>query len=85
MGLLAGRVAVVTGASRGIGAEMAPCFAGEGAAVVCVARTAREGDHRLAGSLETTVAAIRSAGGDGLAVSADIGVPESCELHPGLG
>ena len=53
MGRLDGKVVVVTGASRGIGAEIARLFAVEGGRVVCAARTLREGDHPLAGSLET--------------------------------
>jgi NAD(P)-dependent dehydrogenase (short-subunit alcohol dehydrogenase family) len=62
MGKLDGKVVVVTGASRGIGADIAQLFAAEGGRIVCAARTLREGEHPLAGSLETTVATIRQAG-----------------------
>ena len=47
----AGRRAVVTGASRGIGAGIAERLAAEGAAVAIVARTLEAHDH-LAGSLQ---------------------------------
>jgi citronellol/citronellal dehydrogenase len=69
----------VTGASRGIGAEIAGLFAAEGGRVICAARTLREGEHPLAGSLETTVAAIRAAGGEARAVTANIAEPDECE------
>src|SRR5437867_5004364 len=79
MGKLDGRVIVVTGASRGIGAEIARLFAAEGGRVICAARTLREGEHQLAGSLETTVEAIREAGGEALAITVNIADPAECE------
>ena len=79
MGKLDGLVAVVTGASRGIGSDIARLFAAEGGKVICAARTLREGDHPLEGSLEKTVQDIRDAGGDATPVAVNISLPEDCE------
>ena len=79
MGKLDGRVTIVTGASRGIGSEIARLFAAEGAKVACAARTLREGDHPLEGSLEKTVNDIREDGGEATPVAVNISLPEDCE------
>ena len=71
-GVLAGQVAVVTGASRGIGEAVARRFAMEGAKVVVSARTVEAEDHYLPGTITDTVNRINAAGGDAIAVRADL-------------
>ncbi len=60
--LLEGRVALITGASRGIGAAIARAFAAEGATLLLCARS--EGVEVLAGELETANRPVRAMRGD---------------------
>ncbi len=78
-GLLAGQVAVVTGASRGIGEYIAKRYAMEGARVVVSARTVESGEHYLPGSINDTVRAIVDAGGEAVAIKSDLAVQADAE------
>jgi NAD(P)-dependent dehydrogenase (short-subunit alcohol dehydrogenase family) len=63
-GKLEGKIAVVTGAGRGIGRAIALTYAREGSAVCCAARTMED--------VESTVEEIERLGGSGLAVRTDV-------------
>jgi 3-oxoacyl-[acyl-carrier protein] reductase len=67
-GKLSGKVAVVTGASKGIGAAIARALAGEGAAVVVNYASSRSGADKV-------VADVENAGGTALAIQADLSQP----------
>ena len=79
MGTLDGKVAIVTGASRGIGAEIARRFALEGAAVAVAARTTEPGTSPLPGTIGETVEQVRAAGGTAVAIRADLSKPQDRE------
>lgn len=71
-GRLAGRAAIITGGSRGLGRAIALAMAAEGAAVAVAGRTEEVWDDRLPGTIGETVADIEAAGGRAVPVRADL-------------
>ncbi len=71
MARLTGKVAVVTGASRGIGKGIALALASEGATVYVTGRTVNEGDYYLPGTVGETARLCDERGGQGVAVPCD--------------
>src|ERR1700722_11176136 len=76
MGALSGKVAVVTGASRGIGRGIALALAAEGATVYVTGRTVVPGSNPLPGTIGDTAAEAERRGGRGIAVAVDHGDDE---------
>jgi len=76
MGTLSGRVAVVTGASRGIGKGIALGLADQGATVYVTGRTVTPGSYPLPGTVGETAAEVSRRGGKGIAVPVDHGKDE---------
>ena len=76
---LDGKVAIVTGASRGVGAAAAVALAEAGAAVACAARATDESPLRLPGTIDATVQRITEAGGEALAVPTNLAHEEDIE------
>ncbi len=66
------KVALVTGASRGIGAATALALAGEGYAVACAARSTREHPQEVEGTLDDVIERIRESGGRVIGVPVDL-------------
>jgi citronellol/citronellal dehydrogenase len=72
---LNGKVALVTGASRGVGAAVAHALAVAGASVACAARSTAASPQRTPGTLDDTVARIEAAGGTAVAVPTNLADP----------
>ncbi|MEJ2738827.1 MAG: SDR family NAD(P)-dependent oxidoreductase, partial [Dehalococcoidia bacterium] len=69
---LEGKVAIVTGSSRGIGKAIAVELARAGATVVVAARTVEAGKSALPGTIFATLDEIKSLGGNAIALKCDV-------------
>lgn len=79
MAKLTGKTAIITGASRGIGAAIARDFAQQGANVIVTARSSADNPGKLPGSIDEIVEELERAGAQALAIPADLSVPEDRE------
>jgi NAD(P)-dependent dehydrogenase (short-subunit alcohol dehydrogenase family) len=70
---------VITGASRGIGKQLAIDFAGNGYDVACLARSAKGAEGKLPGTIDETADAVRAAGGKALPLPVDVRSEEQVE------
>jgi NAD(P)-dependent dehydrogenase (short-subunit alcohol dehydrogenase family) len=75
-----GQVALVTGASRGVGAAVAVALGAGGAKVACAARSTAAAPQRTPGTLDDTVARITAAGGTAVAVPTNLADEAEVEL-----
>ena len=76
---LDGTVAIVTGASRGVGAATAIALAAAGASVVCAARATEDSPLPIPGTIDDTVRTIAAAGGVGIARPTNLAVDADVE------
>jgi citronellol/citronellal dehydrogenase len=74
---LQGRVAIITGASRGLGEYCAVAYGREGATVAVAARTETVRNERLPGTIYTTAEKVDAAGGQGFPVVCNMADPDS--------
>jgi NAD(P)-dependent dehydrogenase (short-subunit alcohol dehydrogenase family) len=81
---LAGKVAIVTGSSRGIGKRAALALARRGARLVVTARTVEASGSELPGTIGQTVKEIEAAGGEAVAVAADLSDERDLEQIVGV-
>jgi NAD(P)-dependent dehydrogenase (short-subunit alcohol dehydrogenase family) len=73
---LEGRVAIVTGASRGVGAATAIALGAAGVRVACAARATDATPLPLPGTIDETVRRVRDGGGDAIAVPTNLAVDD---------
>jgi citronellol/citronellal dehydrogenase len=79
-GHLTGKVALITGASRGIGEAIAVRMGQEGAKIVVSARTAETGESKLPGTLHETVERVKKTGAEVVFIKADLAQAREREM-----